>query len=187
MHREIRNHIEDVLTGAESVLGQQHLSECEDCRAKVRGMREQASLLRELRPPEGAELEPRAGFYARVMERIEAEGPISIWNLFIESAFGRRIAVASLALALLLGVYLVSAERTMEEPVTASSQAQTQGPLVAADEAVAGEMIAGGVIAGGVIAGEDAPGRVITLMSQPADEQSTDDAVLANLVTYQEQ
>ena len=182
MHREIRNHIEDVLTGAESVLGQQHLSECEDCRAKVRGMREQASLLRELRPPEGVELEPRAGFYARVMERIEAEGPISIWNLFIESAFGRRIAVASMALALLLGVYLVSAERTaelsMDEPVTAREQTQTTGPLVAADEVV---------IAGGVIAGEDAPGRVITLMSQSADEQSTDDAVLANLVTYQEQ
>ena len=182
MHREIRNHIEDVLTGAESAEGRQHLLECEDCRAKVRGMREQASLLRELRPPEGADLEPRAGFYARVMGRIEAEGPISIWNLFIESAFGRRIAVASMALALLLGVYLVSAERSMEEPVTASEQTQPAGTL-----AVAGQAAAAGVIAGGVIADEDAPGRVITLMDQAADDQSTDDAVLANLVTYQEQ
>jgi hypothetical protein len=184
MHREIRNHIEDVLTGAESAVGRQHLSECEDCRAKVRGMREHASLLRELRPPEGPagmDMEPRAGFYARVMERIEAEGPISIWNLFIESAFGRRIAVASMALALLLGVYLVSAERSAElsldEPVTASEQTRPAGSLVVADEAAAGW----------VIAEEDAPGRVITLMSQSADEQSTDDAVLANLVTYQEQ
>ena len=176
MHREIRNHIEDVLTGAESVLGRQHLSECEDCRAKLRGMREHASLLRELRPPEGVEMEPRAGFYARVMERIEAEGPISIWNLFIESTFGRRIAVASLALALLLGIYLVSAERStelsMNEPATTSGQTPPVGPIVVAGEAVAGE---------------DAPGRVITLMGQPADDQSSDDAVLANLVTYQEQ
>lgn len=177
MHREIRNHIEDVLTGADSAAGQQHLAECEDCRAKLRGMREHASLLRELRPPEGVEMEPRAGFYARVMERIEAEGPLSIWNLFIESAFGRRIAVASMALALLLGIYLVSAERSMEEPITASEQAQPADTLA----------VSGDVSAGDLVAGEDASGRVITLMGQSADDQSGDDAVLANLVTYQEQ
>src|SRR5579872_7309278 len=73
----------------------------------------------------------RPGFYARVMERIEAEGPISIWNLFIESAFGRRIAVASLALALLVGVYLVSSERSAQDPMVAAqeSQAEISGPL----------------------------------------------------------
>jgi len=176
MHREIRNHIEDVLTGADSAAGQQHLAECEDCRAKVRGMREHASLLRELRPPE-VDMEPRAGFYARVMERIEAEGPLSIWSLFIESAFGRRIAVASMALALLLGVYLVSAERSMEEPITASEQSEPAGTWA----------VSGDVSAGDLVAGEDASGRVITLMGQSADDQSGDDAVLANLVTYQEQ
>jgi hypothetical protein len=140
-------------------------------------MQEQALLLRELRPPGGAEPEPQPGFYARVMERIEAEGPISIWNLFVESAFGRRIAVASMALALLLGVYLVSVERSMDEPITASEQSEP------ADRQNL------------TVAGEDAPGRVITLMGQSdqfaADQsaagQSADDAVLANLVTYQEQ
>lgn len=177
MHREIRDHIEGVLAGAESAGGQQHLAECEDCRAKVQGMREQASMLRELRAPEGAEIEPRAGFYARVLERIEAEGPISIWNLFIESAFGRRIAVASMALALLLGVYLVSAERSTDEPVVASEQAQPASPD-SPDIQISGSL---------VVAGEDAPGRVIMQMDQSADGQSADDAVLANLVTYQEQ
>src|ERR1700692_111914 len=107
MHREIQNHIEDVLAGSEP----EHLSQCEACRTEIRGMQEQTALIRELRVPEGFADEPRPGFYARVMERIEAEGPISIWNLFIESAFGRRIAVASLALALLIGVYVVPSER----------------------------------------------------------------------------
>lgn len=167
MHREIRNQIEDVLD-AKGV--PQHISECADCRAVVSGMQAQAALLRELRAPENLELEPRPGFYARVLQRIEAEGPVSIWNLFIDSAFGRRIAVASLALALLAGVYVVSAERVAQDPLLAGQP----GSLAAA-----GPM---------VVMGEDAPGRVITQMDQSVDgDQSPADAVLANLVTYREQ
>ena len=178
MHREIRNHIEDVLGGAKSAAGQQHLAECAGCRAKVEMMREQASLLRELRPPEGVTVEPRAGFYARVMERIESEGPLSIWNLFIESAFGRRIAVASMALALLVGIYLVTAERAEDESVVAVQQEQVVTPDVPLPASL-------------VVAEEDAPGRVIMQMGQkvaePADSQSADDAILVNLVTYEDQ
>lgn len=132
-------------------------------------MQEQTALIRELRAPEGFVVEPRPGFYARVMERIEAEGPISIWNLFIESAFGRRIAVASLALALLVGVYLVTSERSAEDPMIAVRESQ---------QAIAEQM---------VVAGEDAPARVITQMDQSSMGQSSEDAVLANLVTYREQ
>src|SRR5271165_6352462 len=99
MHREIRNHLEDALdrrVSASSV--SQHLEGCSDCNQEIGEMREHAAWLHELRAPAEVELEPRPGFYARVLQRIEAEGPVSIWNLFIESAFGRRIAVASLAL-----------------------------------------------------------------------------------------
>jgi anti-sigma factor RsiW len=167
MHREIRDRIEDVLSGTRVP---QHLGECRECREEIAAMREQAALLGELRAPENLELEPRAGFYARVLRRIEAEGPVSIWNLFIESAFGRRIAVASLALALLLGIYVVSSERAAQDPFLAGQQT----PIVA-----------GGSLA---VAGEDAPGRVITQMDQSADDSpSSADAVLANLVTYHEQ
>jgi predicted anti-sigma-YlaC factor YlaD len=74
MHREIRDHIEDVLTGSQP----EHLAGCEECRGEIQGMQEQTALLRKLRAPESFVAEPRAGFYARVMERIEAEGPISI-------------------------------------------------------------------------------------------------------------
>jgi predicted anti-sigma-YlaC factor YlaD len=111
MHRVIQDHLEEVLTASQlerchsQVVA--HVSECEECRVELEAMREQALLLRELR----AQVEPRPGFYARVMERIEAQGAGSIWDMFFESAFGRRLAVASMALALLLGVYLVTSEQ----------------------------------------------------------------------------
>jgi len=164
MHREIENHIEDVLAGSEP----QHLSQCEECRTEIRGMQEQTALIRELRVPEGFADEPRPGFYARVMERIEAEGPISIWNLFIESAFGRRIAVASLALALLVGVYLVTSERSAEDPMIAAQESQANADRM-------------------VVAGEDAPARVLSQVDQSSAGPSSQDAVLADLVTYREQ
>ena len=158
MHRLVKDHLEDIVAGVESACVAQHLRVCEECRNDVTTMRVQSAALRELRAPDDAE--PRPGFYARVMERIEAQGPVSSWNLFIESAFGRRIAVASLALALLLGVYLVSSERAADQPIVAGQQGQSA-----------------------MVLGEDAPGRVITRMSEL---QSSDD-VLVNLVTYQEQ
>jgi anti-sigma-K factor RskA len=159
MHRLVRDHIEDIVAGVEAASVAEHLQACAECRRDVTAMRVHSAALRELRAPDDAE--PRPGFYARVMERIEAQGPASIWNLFIESAFGRRIAVASLALALLLGVYVVTSERAADQPIVAGQQAQPA-----------------------VVVGEDAPGRVITQMS---DNQSSNDDVLVNLVTYQEQ
>jgi anti-sigma factor RsiW len=159
MHRLVRDHIEDIVAGVESASVTAHLKACAECQSDVTAMRAQSAALRELRAPDDAE--PRPGFYARVMERIEAQGPASIWSLFIESAFGRRIAVASLALALLLGVYVISSERAVDQPIVAGQQAQPA-----------------------VVVGEDAPGRVITQMS---GNQSSNDDVLVNLVTYQEQ
>jgi hypothetical protein len=53
------------------------------------------------------------------MERIEAQRPIDIWQLFFDSAFGRRIAVGSMALALLFSLYLVSSER-FAQPIAIS-------------------------------------------------------------------
>src|SRR5579864_2455370 len=162
MHRLVRDHIEDIVGGVEAAPVAEHLKACEECRSDVAAMRAQSAAMKELRAPDDAE--PRPGFYARVMERIEAQGPVSIWNLFIESPFGRRIAVASLALALLLGVYVISSERAADQPVVASQQTQPA-----------------------VVAGEDAPGRVIGRMDQASMDKSSNDDVLVNLVTYQEQ
>ena len=123
MHREIQDQIEKFLAGKLSVKASRFVSEhvetCAECREEVSAMQRHSNWMHELRTPVGETPEPRPGFYARVMERIEAEGPISIWNIFIESAFGRRIGYASVALALVLGVYLVTSERG-EEPMIAS-------------------------------------------------------------------
>ena len=157
MHRVIRDHLEEVLAdspGSDSA--RQHLAECEECRGEVTRMRQHARMLRTLR---AGEMEPRAGFYARVLERIEAEGPASIWNVFSESPFGRRIALASMALAVAIGFYLFSAEQT--DPAVAQSTVE---------------------FVSGPIAGEDQPGLDLTKNGAPDR-----DAVLVNLVTYREQ
>jgi len=169
MHREIREHVDDMLDGrrAAPAAASRHLNDCPECAEAIGGMREQTEWLRQLRAPAHLELEPRPGFYARVLQRIEAEGPVSIWNLFTESAFGRRIALASLALALLLGVYVISSERAAQDPMIAGQAPDVAGTLV--------------------VAGEDAPGRVISQMDQTVESgQAATDAVLANLVTYSE-
>jgi predicted anti-sigma-YlaC factor YlaD len=113
MHRTIRDRLEDVLADDGHAL-QEHLKHCQECSGEVEAMREQALLLKNLR----AEAEPRPGFYARVMERIEAQGPVSIWSVFIESSFGRRIAVVSMALALLAGMYVVTEEQKEHSALT---------------------------------------------------------------------
>jgi predicted anti-sigma-YlaC factor YlaD len=173
MHRLIRDHLEEVL--AESTpetagqhqshkqlpeaqrLQEAHVRQCEECSSELDAMREQAALLRKLRTPDSEDPEPRPGFYARVMERIEAQGAASIWNIFFESPFGRRIAAASMALALLLGIYLYTSEQFAD---TAHGSGQTVE----------------------AIAGEDQPGMVLTQEGMPDR-----DSVLVNLVTYREQ
>jgi len=158
MHRVIRDHLEEVL--AESGVKQHdsealsHLNDCEECQGEVRALQEQARLLRELR----AQAEPRPGFYARVMERIETQGAASIWSVFSESPFGRHIAVASMALALLAGIFLFTSEPSQ-------TTANATVPFIS-----------------GTLPGEDQAGLVLTPSGRPDR-----DTVLVNLVTYREQ
>ncbi|MCU1335939.1 MAG: hypothetical protein JWO19_1520 [Bryobacterales bacterium] len=172
MHRIIRDHLEEVLAGPGSASEHpagKHLTECEECRDAVAAMREQADVLRQWRIAPAAEsVEPRAGFYARVLDRIEAQGPSSVFALFFDSLFARRIAMASLALALLIGVYVISSE-PMSEPAVAQTDSLPQATLVSDLP-------------------QDLPG-VFSDYGQPrlvtgAPDQ---DAVLVNLVTYREQ
>jgi len=119
MHRLIQDHLEEVLaeSNGERLANSPaaaHLAECGECREEVSAMRRHAAMLRALRANDET---PRPGFYARVMERIEAQRPIDIWQLFFDSVFDRRIAIASMALAVLFSVYLVSSER-LAQPVT---------------------------------------------------------------------
>lgn len=132
MHQEIRRNLEDYLRadhGTESGSGlpaefQAHLGECTECSSELKLLQEQAQLLRSLGSPQ--EVEPHAGFYARVMERIERE-PASIWAVLLQRRVGFRLAVASAAMVALLATYLVTSE-------AAAGPEFTSAPVVASTD-----------------------------------------------------
>lgn len=70
----------------------------------VERMCEHADLLRELRCPERVTLD--ASFTARVMARIEAEKPASIWDLFVSAALAKQLTFASVVLMAMLAGFL---------------------------------------------------------------------------------
>ena len=110
MHQPIRKNLEEYLKDSASEIPAEfhaHLGECEECADELRPLEAQARLLRSLRAP-GSRTTPR--FYARVMERIEAQRRVSIWSVFLDRKFGLRLAVASATLVALLGTYLVTSE-----------------------------------------------------------------------------
>lgn len=129
MHHQVRDKLEDYLRGAALETPAEfhrHLGECEDCANELRRLEAQSQLVRSLRAAKG--VEPRAGFYARVLERIEAQQPFSIWSAFLDRKFGFRLAVASGVLAGLLGVYLVTSEPGSPESGVAASVATASAP-----------------------------------------------------------
>src|SRR5277367_3697100 len=110
MHGVIRDRLEDVLRSQDVLTGpkeaKDHLASCEACTREVALLREQSRMVQSLR----VEAEPSAGFYARVLQRIEERAQNTIWAVFLYSPFGKRLAFASLALALLLGTYVIGME-----------------------------------------------------------------------------
>ena len=79
-------------------------------RLQVEAFRETAGLLHSLQAPEEVPL-PSANFYARLIERIEAErAGNSFWSIFLNPQFSRRLVFASAALLVLLGVTLATTE-----------------------------------------------------------------------------
>lgn len=129
MHQPIRHSLEDFLRGDHRrkipAEFQAHLGECAECADELRLFEAQSQLLRWLRSD--ADVEPRAGFYARVVERIQAQ-PASIWSVFLERRFGFRLAVASAALVALLATYLVTSEAYGPEFSAPPAVALTDSP-----------------------------------------------------------
>jgi hypothetical protein len=157
MHRLIEDHLEEVLSGT-LPSGHQvsvHLKDCGECREETNLMRAHTQLLRAFKTPE---VEPRAGFYARVMDRIELQRPVSIWALFTDSIVGRRLATASLAVAMVMGMYVVSSDQESESLFVAQSAVEMD-PLY------------------------PAAGFTNTVMAADASDSG---AVLMSLVSYQE-
>jgi hypothetical protein len=110
MHGSIRTELESLLEGnGDAASLTQHLTSCSECAGEVAAMQTQNNLFRPLKSSE--DVEPTAGFYARVMQRIEEKAKDSIWAVFVYSPFGKRLAFASLSVALLLGSYVVAQEK----------------------------------------------------------------------------
>jgi anti-sigma factor RsiW len=112
MHGSIRDRLEDLLA-AEGFAAREpelikHLSSCVECSSDLARMKEQSEALHGLRAPE--DVEPTPGFYARVMQRIEERAKDSMWAGFIYSPFAKRLTYASLAIALLLGSFVIGQE-----------------------------------------------------------------------------
>jgi predicted anti-sigma-YlaC factor YlaD len=172
MHREIRHNLEDFLRGEDYLRAsvsrlpaefQAHLGECAECSAELHALEAQSQLLRSLRAPQ--DLEPRGGFYARVIQRIEAQ-PASIWSVFLDRKFGLRLAVASAGLVALLGTYLVTSEPSGPEAASSPTVVLTDTPRTT-----------------------EASLRTEESVQQPEDgprQQQQRDAVLVDLASYRQ-
>jgi hypothetical protein len=127
MHGSVRESLENLLAAkpfAAASKAASHISGCAECASEIEAMRAQTQLLKTLRP--AVVLEPSAGFYARVMQRIEESAKRSIWWVFVYSPAGKRLAYASLAVAVILGSYVVAAESS-DGHLTATSETRASG------------------------------------------------------------
>ncbi len=112
MHEIVREYLEEHLR-SKGMSGRlhdfhAHLSDCGQCREMVTRMEETSQLFDVLRLR--TEQEPGPGFYARVMNKIDAEKRPSIWSLLLDPVFGKRLVYASLTLVVVLGSYMYSSE-----------------------------------------------------------------------------
>jgi predicted anti-sigma-YlaC factor YlaD len=118
MHEPLKEQLEDYLQGRAAPEVHEHLANCTSCKWAVDEMMGQSSLLRSLK--NSREVEPPPGFYARVMSRIETQALPSIWNIFGDSMFAKRLTYASLTLLVLMATYIVS-DHAEQQPLTTSA------------------------------------------------------------------
>jgi len=90
------------------------------------------------------DVEPVPGFYARVRNCIDAQNRPSVWSLFSDTLFAKRLSYASLTFLVLLGTYFVSTNEsnlplqsaTPEAILAGSEQMQPVGNDPQRDRAV---------------------------------------------------
>jgi len=127
MHAVMLESLEEYLAGSLEPAAlreiEAHLSACPACREEIRGMQEVSQLFGSLRRDETDAWTVGAGFYAKVMDRVERTKPApSFASLFsLDLAFGRRLVFASLLVLAVLGSYLVTHEA--KSPVGPSPEA----------------------------------------------------------------
>lgn len=107
MDRRIEELLEDHLRGSlaparEAAFADALAAADAETRRMIEAFEQHAQLLRGLRAPEDAA--PAPGFYARVINRIEAQRVPSVWDSFVEPHYFKRLAFAALTLLMLLSV-----------------------------------------------------------------------------------
>ena len=120
MHAVVMDSLEEYLSGtlepADRRLIDSHLSACRMCREEVHGMQEVSQLFGTLKTDEV--VEPRLGFYARVVRQVEQEEAASAPSGWLAAnlAFGRRLVFACLITLAIMGTYLISHESAYHAP-----------------------------------------------------------------------
>lgn len=122
MHAVVIESLEEYLAGtlelAEQKAVDAHLSHCSMCQEEVSGMQDVSSLLGALRVEEP--IAPPPGFYARVMQDVEARKRPAFSSVF-DLGFARRMAFASLLTIAVLGGFLVSRDHSSQPGYTPDS------------------------------------------------------------------
>lgn len=137
MHEPVLERLEEYLHSRQPIAEvEEHLRICSGCREEVEQMRKQSDLFQVLKAP--ADIEPIGAFYSRVMNRIETQARPSVWNLFGESLFAKRLAYASMTLLVLFGTFLVSSQPSDEaiasnEPEVILAGNEQAGPPIGSD------------------------------------------------------
>lgn len=110
MHEPIQSQLEDILQGQlrseKRTAVEAHLAACKDCAMELREMRMHSGALKALRVADVPE--PAAGFYARVLQRVDAQVRPSFWHLLLDPVFGQRLVYATGALFLLMASFLLA-------------------------------------------------------------------------------
>jgi anti-sigma factor RsiW len=110
MHEPVQSQLEDILQGklsaAKRAEVEAHLAACSACAAELPSFVAYSKVLKALRFAEAPE--PSAGFYGRVMMRVEAQARPSFWNLLLDPVFGQRLVYATGALFLLMASFLLA-------------------------------------------------------------------------------
>lgn len=134
MHEPVRSNLEEILQGrlrpGQREVVAAHLKSCAACEAELGGMSLHADLLRSFRVSDAPE--PSAGFYARVLNRVENQARPSFWELLTDPILGRRLVYATGTMFLLMASFLLATSGEQSQLARTPVEMIAQPPVVPA-------------------------------------------------------
>ena len=133
MHAVLKENLEGYLSGAmepaERRAIESHLGGCDSCRQAAMAIREVSGILSSLRSEEL--LEPSGGFYAAVMQSVEARRESRGWSgvFALDFTLARRLVLTSAMAVVILGGFLVGRETSSPQgPLPVALMAEQESP-----------------------------------------------------------